>query len=195
MLIGVTNARANVGSIQATPELLKDPQAFAQFQAAQGELSSALSRLLVVVEHYPDLKADANFLDLQAQLEGTENRITVARNRYIAAVQEYNVTRAQLPDQPDRDDVRVRREAELLGRERSGDLATADGRFQAVRRADSARRFDRDGRSARRAIRRAGTSCGRVRAASCCCVAAARTAGPAGRFPRSTRASPISPAR
>ena len=73
--------------MQATPEVLDDPQAFAQFQAAQGELSSALSRLMVVVERYPDLKSDANFRDLQAQLEGTENRITVARNRYIEAVQ------------------------------------------------------------------------------------------------------------
>jgi len=97
VLIGVTEARSKVGSIQATPELLEDPQAFEQFQAAQGELSSALSRLLVVVERYPELKSDANFRDLQAQLEGTENRITVARNRYIAAVQEYNVTVRSFP--------------------------------------------------------------------------------------------------
>ena len=97
VLLGVTNARAKVGSIQASPELINDPQAFARFQQAQGELSSALSRLLVVAENYPQLKSDANFRDLQAQLEGTENRITVARNRYIKAVQEYNVTVRQFP--------------------------------------------------------------------------------------------------
>ena len=97
MLLGVTNARAKVGSIQATPELINDPQAFARFQAAQGELTSALSRLLVVAENYPQLKSDANFRDLQAQLEGTENRIAVARNRYIKAVQEYNVTVRSFP--------------------------------------------------------------------------------------------------
>jgi len=97
VLIGVTEARAKVGSVQATPEVLDDPQAFQRFQAAQGELSSALSRLMVVVERYPDLKSDANFRDLQAQLEGTENRITVARNRYIEAVQKYNVTVRRFP--------------------------------------------------------------------------------------------------
>ena len=97
VLIGVTNARAKVGSIQATPELINDPQAFQRFQAAQGELTSALSRLMVVAEAYPQLKSDANFRDLQAQLEGTENRIAVARNRYIKAVQEYNVTIRQFP--------------------------------------------------------------------------------------------------
>src|SRR5512144_3062767 len=97
VLLGVTNARAKVGSIQATPELVNDPQAFAKFQAAQGELTSALSRLLVVSENYPQLKSDQNFRDLQAQLEGTENRITVARNRYIKAVQDYNVTVRQFP--------------------------------------------------------------------------------------------------
>ena len=97
VLLGVTNARAKVGSIQATPELINDPQAFAKFQQAQGELSSALSRLLVVVENYPQLKSDQNFRDLQAQLEGTENRITVARQRYIKAVQEYNTTVRQFP--------------------------------------------------------------------------------------------------
>jgi LemA protein len=95
--LGVTEARAKVGSIQATPELINDPQAFAKFQAAQGELTSALSRLMVVVENYPQLKSDANFRDLQAQLEGTENRITVARNRYIQAVKEYNVTVREFP--------------------------------------------------------------------------------------------------
>lgn len=93
----VTAARARVGAIQATPELINDEQAFAKFQAAQGELSSALARLLVVAENYPQLKADASFRDLQAQLEGTENRVTVARNRYIQAVQEYNVTVRKFP--------------------------------------------------------------------------------------------------
>ena len=97
VLLGVTNARAKVGSIQATPELINDPQAFTKFQQAQGELSSALSRLLVVSENYPQLNADANFRDCQAQLEGTENRITVARNRYIKAVQEYNVVVRSFP--------------------------------------------------------------------------------------------------
>jgi LemA protein len=97
VLIGVTEARAKVGAIQATPELIDDPQAFQQFQAAQGELSSALSRLMVVVERYPELKSDANFRDLQAQLEGTENRIAVARNRYIQSVQAYNVTVRRFP--------------------------------------------------------------------------------------------------
>jgi len=97
VLLGVTEARAKVGSIQATPELINDAQAFAKFQAAQGQLTSALSRLLVVAENYPQLKSDQNFRDLQAQLEGTENRITVARNRYIKAVQEYNVTVRSFP--------------------------------------------------------------------------------------------------
>jgi LemA protein len=97
VLLGVTEARAKVGSIQATPELVNDPEAFKKFQAAQGELTSALSRLLVVTENYPQLKSDQNFRDLQAQLEGTENRITVARNRYIQAVQNYNVTVRQFP--------------------------------------------------------------------------------------------------
>ena len=97
VLEAVTASRAKVGSIQATPELVNDPQAFARFQAAQGQLTSALSRLLVVVERYPNLKADANFRDLQAQLEGTENRITVARNRYIAAVKDYNITVRSFP--------------------------------------------------------------------------------------------------
>ena len=97
VLLGVTNARARVGSIQATPELINSPETFAKFQAAQGELSGALSRLLVVSENYPQLKSDANFRDLQAQLEGTENRIAVALNRYIKAVQEYNVTVRSFP--------------------------------------------------------------------------------------------------
>lgn len=97
VLIRVTEARAKVGSIQATPELLNDEGAFAQFQQAQGELSSALSRLLVVTENYPQLRSDALFQDLQAQLEGTENRIAVARKRYIESVQEYNTTVRQFP--------------------------------------------------------------------------------------------------
>ena len=97
VLTQVTEARARVGSIQATPELVDNPEAFARFQAAQGELTGALSRLLVVAENYPQLKSDANFRDLQAQLEGTENRIAVARNRYIRAVQEYNVTVRSFP--------------------------------------------------------------------------------------------------
>ena len=97
VLLGVTNARAKVGSIQATPELVNNPQAFAQFQQAQGELSSALARLMVIVENYPQLKSDRNFRDLQAQLEGTENRIAVARNRYIKAVQQYNVVVRRFP--------------------------------------------------------------------------------------------------
>jgi LemA protein len=94
VLTQVTNARAKVGSIQANPG---DEQTLRQFQAAQGELSTALSRLLVVAENYPQLKADGLFRDLQAQLEGTENRITVARNRYIDAVREYNLTVRQFP--------------------------------------------------------------------------------------------------
>ncbi len=97
VLLGVTEARARVGAIQATPELINDPEAFQKFQQAQGELSSALARLLAVVEAYPDLKSDQNFRDLQAQLEGTENRIAVARNRYIATVQEYNTTVRRFP--------------------------------------------------------------------------------------------------
>jgi LemA protein len=97
VLTRVTEARARVGSIQATPELVNDPAAFQKFQAAQGDLTNALSRLMVVVERYPELKSDQNFRDLQAQLEGTENRITVARNRYIKTVQEYNVLVRQFP--------------------------------------------------------------------------------------------------
>ncbi len=97
VLLGVTEARARVGSIQATPELVNDPAAFAKFTAAQGQLSGALSRLMVVTENYPTLKSDQNFRDLQAQLEGTENRITVARNRYIQAVQAYNITVRSFP--------------------------------------------------------------------------------------------------
>ncbi|MEP7083824.1 MAG: LemA family protein [Betaproteobacteria bacterium] len=98
VLLGVTNARAKVGSIQATPELLNNPEAFAKFQSAQGELTSALSRLMVVVENYPQLKSDTLFRDLQAQLESTENRIAVARNGYIKAVQSYNVAVRSFPN-------------------------------------------------------------------------------------------------
>ena len=92
VLIEVTNARASVGSIKATPELINDPVAFQKFIEAQSQLQGALSRLLLVSENYPQLKSDALFRDLTAQLEGTENRITVARNRYIKSVQEYNTT-------------------------------------------------------------------------------------------------------
>ena len=98
VLTQVTQARAQVGSLQATPELINNPQAFAKFQQAQAGLSSALSRLLVVSENYPQLKADASFRDLQAQLEGTENRITVARNRYIKSVEGYNVSVRTFPN-------------------------------------------------------------------------------------------------
>jgi LemA protein len=97
VLTQVTEARARVGQIQATSDLVNDEQAFNKFQAAQGELSGALSRLMLVAENYPQLKADGVFRDLQAQLEGTENRIAVARGRYIKAVQEYNVTVRKFP--------------------------------------------------------------------------------------------------
>jgi LemA protein len=97
VLTQVTEARAKVGSMQVTPAVLNDEAAFAKFQAAQGELSSALSRLIAVSENYPQLKADGLFKDLMAQLEGTENRITVARGRYVDAVQAYNTTVRQFP--------------------------------------------------------------------------------------------------
>ena len=97
VLTEVTNARANVGAIKATPELVNDPAAFQKFIKAQSELQGALSRLLVVAENYPQLKSDALFRDLSAQLEGTENRIAVARNRYIKSVQEFNTTVRQFP--------------------------------------------------------------------------------------------------
>jgi len=96
-LEAVTKARADATSIKVTPETLNDPEAFARFQQAQGQLTSALSRLLAVSENYPQLKADASFRDLQSQLEGTENRITVARQRYIVAVQDYNVLARSFP--------------------------------------------------------------------------------------------------
>jgi LemA protein len=98
VLIGVTEARAKVGSIQVTPEVLSNPALFQKYQAAQGELTSALKSLLAVTENYPQLKSDQNFRDLQAQLEGTENRIAVARNRYIQAVQNYNTTVRTFPN-------------------------------------------------------------------------------------------------
>jgi LemA protein len=97
-LTKVVEARAKATSIQVTPETLNDPAAFSKFQAAQGELGSALSRLMVVSERYPDLKANQGFRDLRVQLEGTENRITVARNRYIQTVQEYNVLARSFPN-------------------------------------------------------------------------------------------------
>ncbi|NCP39903.1 MAG: LemA family protein [Rhodoferax sp.] len=96
-LTKVIEARAKATSIQVTPETLNDPQAFSKFQAAQGELGSTLSRLMVTVEQYPNLKANQGFSDLRVQLEGTENRITVARNRYIRAVQDYNVLARSFP--------------------------------------------------------------------------------------------------
>ena len=97
VLTQVTEARSQVGAIQATPELINDEAAFAKFQQVQSQMSSALSRLLAVSENYPNLKADGAFRDLQAQLEGTENRVTVARNRFIKAVQEYNTTVRSFP--------------------------------------------------------------------------------------------------
>ena len=98
VLTEVADARSKVGSIQVTPEVLNDPEAFAKFQAAQGQLTGALSRLMAVAENYPNLKADQGFRDLQAQLEGTENRVTVARNRYIASVKDYNVAIRSFPN-------------------------------------------------------------------------------------------------
>jgi LemA protein len=97
VLTQVTDARSRVGTINATPELINDEEAFKKFLAAQGQMTSALSRLMVVAENYPQLKADGMFRDLQAQLEGTENRITVARNRYIGTVKDYNVTVRSFP--------------------------------------------------------------------------------------------------
>src|SRR5450830_1503433 len=97
VLTQVANARSKEGSMQVTADVLNDPEAFAKFQAAQGQLTSALSRLMAVSENYPNLRTNQGFRDLQAQLEGTENRITVARNRYIKSVQEYNVTVRSFP--------------------------------------------------------------------------------------------------
>jgi len=98
VLTQVANARSKVGSMQVTADVLNDPEAFAKFQAAQGQLTSALSRLMAVSENYPNLKADQGFRDLQAQLEGTENRITVARNRYIETIKAYNVAVRSFPE-------------------------------------------------------------------------------------------------
>jgi LemA protein len=97
VLLGVTDARARATSINVTPELVNDPEALARYQQVQGQLTGALKSLLAVAENYPQLRSNENFRDLQAQLEGTENRIAVARNRYIAAVQAYNVTVRQFP--------------------------------------------------------------------------------------------------
>ncbi|MGH8197045.1 MAG: LemA family protein [Steroidobacteraceae bacterium] len=97
VLIGVTEARARATSIQVTPEMLDDPEALRKFQAAQGELANALKSLIAISENYPELKSDQNFRDLQAQLEGTENRIAVARNRYIESVQLFNGTIRRFP--------------------------------------------------------------------------------------------------
>lgn len=97
VLLGVTEARSRVGSIQATPQLLNDPDAFHKFEQAQGQLTGALSRLMMVSERYPQLTSNQNFRDLQAQIEGTENRITVARHRYIEAVRAYNTTVVSFP--------------------------------------------------------------------------------------------------
>jgi LemA protein len=97
VLLGVTEARSKIGSIQVTPELAKDPEALKKFQEAQAGMSSALSRLMMISENYPALKANDNFRDLSSQLEGTENRITVARDRYIKSVQTYNVTVRSFP--------------------------------------------------------------------------------------------------
>ena len=98
VLTEVADARSKVGSMQVTKEVLNDPEAFAKFQAAQGQLTSALSRLMAVAENYPNLKADQGFRDLQAQLEGTENRVTVARNRFIESVKNYNVAIRSFPN-------------------------------------------------------------------------------------------------
>ena len=98
VLTEVADARSKVGSMQVTKEVLNDPEAFAKFQAAQGQLTSALSRLMAVAENYPNLKADQGFRDLQAQLEGTENRVTVARNRFIESVKNYNVAVRSFPN-------------------------------------------------------------------------------------------------
>jgi len=97
VLLGVTEARASVGALKVTPEVLQDPQAFSRFQQAQDGLSSALQRLLVVTENYPQLKSDQNFLSLQSQLEGTENRISVERRRFNEVVQEYNILIRKFP--------------------------------------------------------------------------------------------------
>ena len=129
VFVSVTEARARVGAIQATPELINDEAAFQKFVAAQGELTGAISRLLLVAENYPQLKADGLFRDLQAQLEGTENRITVARNRYIAAVKTYNVTVRSFPSNLTAMMFGLQNQAELHGGKREGHRRAAEGRF------------------------------------------------------------------
>ena len=123
-------ARSRATSINATPELINDPEAFEKFQKAQGELTGALSRLMVVAEQYPQLRANQAFQDLRVQLEGTENRITVARNRYIKTRCRLQRAGAELPEQPHRDDVRLRGQAELHGAERGPDRGAADGELR-----------------------------------------------------------------
>ena len=130
VLIEVTNARASVAGIKATPELINDPVAFQKFIQAQGELQGALSRLLVVAENYPQLKSDALFRDLTAQLEGTENRITVARNRYIKTVQEYNTTVRQFPTNLTAMLFKMDVKPNFAVDERSRGQRAAEGRFQ-----------------------------------------------------------------
>ena len=134
-LEAVTEARASVGQAQAGPGITNDPAAFAKWQAQQDQLSSALSRLLVVVERYPDLKATANFRDLQAQLEGTENRINVERNRYNEAAQAYNTAAAAVPRRPGRGAPGVQGEGLLPVRSRLGARAAGELRLRPLARA------------------------------------------------------------
>ncbi len=129
-LTKVVEARAKATSIQATPELINNPEAFNKFQAAQGELSGALSRLLVVAENYPNLKANQGFQDLRVQLEGTENRITVARNRYIKTVQEYNVLARSFPTNLTAMIFSYGGQAQLHGAERGRDQRAAHGQLR-----------------------------------------------------------------
>ncbi len=139
MLTEVTNARASVGSIKATPELINDPAAFAKFQAAQSELQGALSRLLVVSENYPQLKSDALFRDLTvaARRHGKPHHRRAQPLHQVGAGVQHDG--ALVPDQPDGDDVQDGRQAQLHGRERKGDQRAADGRFQQGARAACAR--------------------------------------------------------
>ncbi len=129
-LTKVIEARAKATSIQATPELVNDPAAFKKFQAAQGELSGALSRLLVVAEQYPNLKANQGFQDLRVQLEGTENRITVARNGFIKSVQDYNTLTRNFPTNLTAMVFGYKVKAELRSRERGRDQRAAEGRLR-----------------------------------------------------------------
>ena len=203
VLLGVTEARAKVGTIQATPELVNDEAAFKKFQAAQGELTAALKSLIAVSENYPQLKSDQNFRDLQAQLEGTENRITVARNRYIDAVRAYNVTIRSFPSNLTAMIFKYQAKPNFAVENEAAIAKPADGRLRhrraardAARRLSSGAHAQENGRacpavpSARRRTRR-------------CLAAFALLAvrGAAGRRPRSSRfrssrrASPTSPAR